>query len=71
MSGSVPIRAKGWMYFTIRQNARGRFWWQAVADKDHEMLVASQPLHSKEACERAIAIIKAEAAKAPIYDNTT
>lgn len=59
------------MYFTIRTNASGQYWWRAVSDGNNEILAASELLTSKEACEHAIGIVKREAAAAPVYDKTS
>jgi uncharacterized protein YegP (UPF0339 family) len=58
------------MYFTIRKNADGYYWWRAVADGNNEILASSELLSSNQACTSAIAIVKAEAAQAPVYDKT-
>jgi len=59
------------MYFTIRKNASGKFWWRAVSDGNNEILAASELLTSKQACYDAIAIVQSEAASALIYDKTS
>lgn len=58
------------MYFTIRKNAQGFYWWRAVADGNNQILAASELLSTKQACKDAIAIIQSEAAAASIYDKT-
>ena len=58
------------MYFVIRRNAEGKFWWRAVADGNNEILAASELLSSKSDCKHAIDIVKREAASAPVYDKT-
>lgn len=58
------------MYFVIRKNSQGKFWWRAVADGNNEILAASELLESKRECEHAISIVKAEALSAPLYDKT-
>jgi uncharacterized protein YegP (UPF0339 family) len=59
------------MYFTIRKNANGYYWWRAVSDGNNEILAASELLTTKKGCEHAIAIVKAEAGSAPVYDKTS
>lgn len=59
------------MYFTIRKNADGYFWWRAVSDGNNEILAASELLTSKQGCYDAIAIVQSEAASAPVHDKTS
>lgn len=58
------------MYFTIRRNSKGDYWWRAKADGNNETLAASEMLSSKRACLSAINLVKSEAASAPIRDQT-
>lgn len=58
------------MYFTIRKNAAGKYWWRAVSDGNNEILAHSEVLNSKQACYDAITIVQGQAAGAPIYDKT-
>jgi uncharacterized protein YegP (UPF0339 family) len=58
------------MYFTIRKNSNGQYWWRAKADGNNETLAASEMLSSKRACYDAIEIVQTEAADAPIRDQT-
>lgn len=58
------------MYFVIRKNSAGQFWWRAVGD-NNEIMAASELMTTKRACQDAIAVVKAEAAKAPIHDKTS
>lgn len=57
------------MYFTIRKNKDGKFWWRAVGD-NNEIMAASELLESKQACKDAIAVVRSEASDAPIHDKT-
>jgi uncharacterized protein YegP (UPF0339 family) len=57
------------MYFVIRKNGAGRYWWRAVGD-NNEIMAASELMSSKQACQSAIATVKAEAAAAAVYDKT-
>lgn len=58
------------MYFVIRKNKDGKYWWRAVGD-NNEIMAASELMNSKQSCQDAIAVVKAEAADAPIYDKTS
>lgn len=58
------------MYFVIRRNTAGQFWWRAVGD-NNEIMAASELMTSKRACQDSIAVVKAQAAKAPVYDKTS
>lgn len=57
------------MYFTIRKNKDGKFWWRAVGD-NNEIMASSQLMVAKSSCVDAIAVIKAEAATAKVHDKT-
>ena len=57
------------MYFTIRKNKDGKFWWRAVGD-NNEIMAASELMSAKASCEEAIRTIQAEAASAKIHDKT-
>jgi uncharacterized protein YegP (UPF0339 family) len=57
------------MYFTIRKNAGGKFWWRAVGD-NNEIMAASELMERKQSCYDAIATVQAEAATASIHDKT-
>lgn len=57
------------MYFTIRRNGSRRYRWRAVGDND-EVMAHSKLMSSKASCQSAIDTIKAEAARAPVYDKT-
>jgi uncharacterized protein YegP (UPF0339 family) len=59
------------LYFTIRRNAQGKYWWRAVATGNNEILAASELMDSKRACQDAIAIVQREAANATVYDKTS
>ena len=57
------------MYFVIRKNAAGKFWWRAVGD-NNEIMAASQLMTTKQSCESSIATMKAEAPAGKIVDKT-
>lgn len=57
------------MYFTIRKNKDGKFWWRAVGD-NNEIMAASELMSAKSSCSEAIEVIKAEAATAKVFDKT-
>lgn len=57
------------MYFTIRKNKDGEFWWRAVGD-NNKILAASELMKAKSSCEDAIKTIQAEAASAKVLDKT-
>ena len=57
------------MYFAIRRNDNGQYWWRAVGD-NHEIMAASELMKSKQSVEHAISVIQAEAASAPVRDQT-
>lgn len=57
------------MYFVIRKNAAGKFWWRAVGG-NNEIMAASELMDSKQSCQRAIDVVKAEAASATVHDKT-
>lgn len=57
------------MYFTIRKNAQGLYWWRAVGD-NNEILAASELMSSKASCENGIRVVQDGAATAPVYDKT-
>lgn len=58
------------MYFVVRKNEQGKYWWRAVSDGNNEILAASEVLSSKQACGDTIDLVKREAATAPVYDKT-
>ena len=57
------------MYFVIRRNAQGKFWWRAVGD-NNEIMAASELMNSKQACKDAIEVVKEEASTALVFDKT-
>ena len=57
------------MYFVIRKNAAGKFWWRAVGD-NNEIMAASELMSNKADCVSAIETVKAEAASAKVVDKT-
>lgn len=58
------------MYFTIRKNPQGKYWWRAVSSGNNEILAASELLGTKKACENAITLVKLEAENAITHDKT-
>ena len=58
------------MYFAIRRSKDGQYWWRAVGD-NNEIMAASELMSTKENCEYAILVIKAEAAAAPVRDQSS
>jgi len=57
------------MYFVIRRNSAGQYWWRAVGD-NNEILAASELMTSKQSCINGINVVKRGAANAPVYDRT-
>ena len=57
------------MYFAILRSDDGQYWWRAVGD-NHEIMAASELLTTKQSAEHSIAVVKAEAAGAPVYDQS-
>lgn len=57
------------MYFVIRKNARGQYWWAAKGD-NHETMAHSETLTSKATAEQSIATIRREAQTASVLDWT-
>jgi len=57
------------VYFVIRRNSAGHYWWRAVGD-NNEILAASELMTSKAGCENGIDVVKKGAASARIYDKT-
>jgi uncharacterized protein YegP (UPF0339 family) len=57
------------VYFVIRKNKAGKFWWRGVGD-NNEIMCASQLMTAKQSCKDAIEVVQAEAATAPVYDRT-
>jgi uncharacterized protein YegP (UPF0339 family) len=57
------------MYFAIRRSKNGQDWWRAVGD-NNGIMAASELMTAKQSCEHAIRVIKAEAAAAPLHDQS-
>jgi uncharacterized protein YegP (UPF0339 family) len=57
------------MYFVIRRNGQGKYWWRAVGE-NNKILAASELMNTKAACENGIAVVKKGAAGARVYDKT-
>jgi len=53
------------MYFAIHRSKDGQYWWRAVGD-NNEVMAASELMTTKQSCEHAIRVIKAQAAAAPV-----
>jgi uncharacterized protein YegP (UPF0339 family) len=58
------------MYFVVRKNAQGKFWWRAVADGNNKILAASEMMEHKADCLHAISIVRGEAVDSNIIDRT-
>lgn len=57
------------MYFVIRKNASGKYWWRAVGD-NNKILAASELMETKQACKNGIAVVQQGARTAPVRDKT-
>lgn len=57
------------MYFAIRRSENDQYWWRAVGN-NNEITAASGLMTTKQSCEHAIRVIKAEAATAPLHDQS-
>ena len=57
------------MYFAICRSRDGQYWWRAVGD-NNEIMANSELMTTKQSCEHAIAVIQAQAAAAPIHDQS-
>ena len=57
------------VYFVIRRNSAGQYWWRAVGD-NNKILCASELMTSKAACHNGINVVKTEAASAKVFDKT-
>jgi len=57
------------MYFAIRRSDDGQYWWRAVGD-NNEIMAASELMTSKQSCEHSIRVIQAQAADAPVRDQS-
>jgi uncharacterized protein YegP (UPF0339 family) len=57
------------MYFSILRSDDGQYWWRAVGD-NNEIMAASELLTTKQSAEHAISVIQAQAASAPVRDQT-
>lgn len=57
------------MYFVIRKNKSGLFWFRDVGD-NNTIVAVSQLYIRKESAQSTIAMIKREAATAPVNDKT-
>jgi uncharacterized protein YegP (UPF0339 family) len=57
------------MYFVIRKNKNGHYWWRAVGD-NNKIMAASELMTTKQSCYDAIAVIKAESITGNTYDKT-
>ena len=57
------------MYFAIRRSHDGQYWWRAVGN-NNEIMAASELMTTKASCEHAIGVIQAQAADAPVHDQS-
>jgi uncharacterized protein YegP (UPF0339 family) len=57
------------MYFSILRSDDGQYWWRAVGD-NNEIMAASELLTTKQSAEHSIAVIQAQAASAPVRDQS-
>jgi uncharacterized protein YegP (UPF0339 family) len=57
------------VYFVIRKNSAGKYWWRAVGN-NNEIMAASQLMTSKESCRSSIDTIRSEAGSALVHDKT-
>ena len=57
------------MYFVIRRNASGQFWFRIVGG-NHETIAHSEMYTSKQSAQNAIAAIQREAGAASSLDMT-
>jgi uncharacterized protein YegP (UPF0339 family) len=57
------------MYFAIRRSDDGQYWWRAVGD-NNEIMAFSELMTTKQSCEHAIEVMKAQAAAAPVRDQS-
>ena len=55
------------MYFAILWSDDGQYWWRAVGD-NNEIMAASELLTTS--AEHSISVVQAEAARAPVYDQS-
>jgi uncharacterized protein YegP (UPF0339 family) len=58
------------MYFVVKKNKGGQFWWRAVSDGNNEILAASELMEREQSCLDAIALVRREAAAARVIDKT-
>lgn len=68
-AANVPSTIGGNVYFVIRKNKAGQFWWRAVGD-NNEIMAASELMTTKQSCKDAIAVVQTEAASAKVFDKT-
>lgn len=57
------------MYFEIVKSPTGQFQWR-IRGGNHEIMASSELMRDKESCRAAIAVVKRDAATAPIVDRT-
>lgn len=57
------------MYFDIRKNAKGEYWWVAKGE-NHETLCASEMYTTKQSAKHGIRVVKDGAERAGVYDET-
>jgi uncharacterized protein len=59
----------GQVYFEIVSSPTGQFQWR-IRGGNHEIMASSELYRDKASCQAAIAVVKREAANAPIHDRT-
>jgi uncharacterized protein YegP (UPF0339 family) len=69
LSAALPFASLTRVYFSIRRNPDGLYWWRAVSDSN-VVLAASELMADKVACEAGIAEVSSGATWAPTYDHT-
>ncbi len=57
------------MYFDIKKNPQGEYWWVAKGG-NHETICVSETYTSKASAKHSIRVIKDGAAGATVYDET-
>jgi uncharacterized protein YegP (UPF0339 family) len=58
------------VYFAIYKSKPGAYWWVIKSDGNHETLVSSEILGSKQRCIDSINIVHQGAGSAVYYDRT-
>ena len=63
------LHLAGWLVRHACGRTAYEYWWRAVGD-NHEIMAASQLLTTKQSAEHSIATVQAEAASAPVHDQS-